>query len=232
MANTNWKKAVGTTVNGFLIKDYKREGKHTIVYAECPMCHKCKWMRSDSLKKIVSCGCYNAERNQFKLNDITNMQFGWLKAIKPTDRKASNGSVIWQCECKCGKKVFVDSTVLLLGRRVSCGCKLSYNANELNYEKRLNEFAIDDTDVKKITRKKLISTNTSGYTGVTWDKSRNRWAAQIVFKNKHYHLGRYEDKKLAIEARKAAEEHLHGDFLKWYAEAYPEKWEKLNKCKD
>lgn len=235
MGNINWKKAIGTTVNGFLIKRHKRDEKHTYIYVECPYCHKDKWMRSDAIKegRVISCGCYNTESNLFKMNDIKGKKFGKLKAIKQTDEKYGNGSYVWECECKCGKKVYIDSTSLLIGRRVSCGCSCSDAAKQRwEVDKHLIEFCVENTNVRVITNKKLLSTNTSGCTGVSFDKSRNKWVSQIVFKGKRYYLGRYDKKGDAIEVRKIAENKLHGDFLQWYAKAYPDKWEKLNRKVD
>ena len=40
------------------------------------------------------------------------------------------------------------------------------------------------------------------------------WKAEIIFKNKKYYLGRYENKQDAIKARKEAEEKMHKKFLK------------------
>jgi len=51
----------------------------------------------------------------------------------------------------------------------------------------------------------LHSNNTSGHTGVIWNKNREKWEAQIQYKGKHIYLGRHKDKKDAIEARKEAE---------------------------
>lgn len=70
---------------------------------------------------------------------------------------------------------------------------------------------------------------TSGIRGVHWDKKREKWVAQIGFKGKNYYLGRYEKKEDAADARKESEKYLYKDFLKWYAEAYPERWKKLQK---
>ncbi len=47
--------------------------------------------------------------------------------------------------------------------------------------------------------------NTSGVTGVTWDKSNNRWIAQIVIDGRHKKLGRFTDFSKAVDARKNAE---------------------------
>lgn len=70
----------------------------------------------------------------------------------------------------------------------------------------------------------MLRNNTSGVRGVSWDKNRRKWAATIVFKGKTYHLGRYNNIEDAAAVRKEAENALFGDFLKWFQEAYPERW--------
>jgi gluconate kinase len=39
--------------------------------------------------------------------------------------------------------------------------------------------------------------NTSGYKGVTWDKERRKWLAQIEVRGRNRCLGRYDDKEEA-----------------------------------
>lgn len=51
----------------------------------------------------------------------------------------------------------------------------------------------------------LFAHNTSGYKGVSWDKSRNKFVAQIKVNQKHIHLGRYINIQGAILARKWGE---------------------------
>ena len=52
---------------------------------------------------------------------------------------------------------------------------------------------------------KMFSTNTSEQTGVSWDESRQKWAAQIVVSGKNKHLGRFDMKDEAVAARAEAE---------------------------
>lgn len=52
---------------------------------------------------------------------------------------------------------------------------------------------------------KKRSTNTSGYTGVCWDKVNLKWKASIMVGRKNKSLGRYLYIKDAVVARKAAE---------------------------
>jgi hypothetical protein len=52
----------------------------------------------------------------------------------------------------------------------------------------------------------LLTTNTSGYRGVTWDKQRQRWKAQAMLDRKHLSLGFFdtpEDADAAVKAWRA-----------------------------
>ena len=69
----------------------------------------------------------------------------------------------------------------------------------------------------------MYKTNTSGVRGVYYSHKRNKWIAQIMFKQKCYYLGGYDRIEEAAEARHTAEEKLFGDFLKWYEEIHPRK---------
>lgn len=55
---------------------------------------------------------------------------------------------------------------------------------------------------------KIFSNNTSGITGVMWDKSRGKWVARIRVQYKQLHIGRYSDFNDAVCARLAAEQCL------------------------
>lgn len=59
---------------------------------------------------------------------------------------------------------------------------------------------------------KRQSNNTSGFPGVSWDKSRNKWAAKIRFNYKHINLGRYVNLSDAVKARERAEIEYFGEF--------------------
>ncbi|RLG71832.1 MAG: HNH endonuclease [Thermoprotei archaeon] len=51
----------------------------------------------------------------------------------------------------------------------------------------------------------IASNNTSGTTGVSFNKERSKWEAKIQVDGKTIHLGRYLDKEDAILARKQGE---------------------------
>lgn len=215
------KNYIGNRYGRLVVLAQKRENKRTWLYCKCD-CGNKKWIRSDLLTSgnIISCGCYNRENNFKKVTDITNNRFGRLIAINPTSKKDScNGATIWLCKCDCGNTKEVSISDLQNGFVKSCGC-LGKENSKSNIQKaikvHLDKHIIEDTNLQIITRKKPQSNNTSGVTGVRWDKSRNKWYAEITFKKKVYYLGRYVNKEDAINVRKEAEEKLFGEFLEWY----------------
>lgn len=97
-----------------------------------------------------SCGCYAKQRaketclqyiaGKNKL-DITNQKFGSLTALKPANKKTSNGKTeIWICQCQCGTIVEVPVSHLKSGHTQSCGCIRS--RGERKIKQLLNEHSI------------------------------------------------------------------------------------------
>lgn len=54
--------------------------------------------------------------------------------------------------------------------------------------------------------------NTSGFSGVRWDKKNQKWYATITYNKEHYWLGYYIKKEDAIRARKLAEDYYFKDW--------------------
>lgn len=50
------------------------------------------------------------------------MQFGHLTVIQKTDKRVSNGSVVWLCQCDCGNQKELPGSRLVRGYVRSCGC--------------------------------------------------------------------------------------------------------------
>lgn len=74
--------------------------------------------------RTSSCGCWEVESRYTRIhyNDITGQKFGLLTVIKKTERKADNGSVIWECQCDCGNTTYASYSDLSRYRKTSCGC--------------------------------------------------------------------------------------------------------------
>jgi hypothetical protein len=59
---------------------------------------------------------------------------------------------------------------------------------------------------------KISSKNTSGFTGVYWDKNSKKWFAKIKHIGKQLHLGTYKNKEDAIKIRRCLARILFGAF--------------------
>ena len=59
---------------------------------------------------------------------------------------------------------------------------------------------------------KIHSNNTSGVSGVTYNKRSKQWVARIGYKMKRIFLGSFNTKEEAINARKEAEQKYYGEF--------------------
>lgn len=84
------------------------------------------------------------------------------------------------------------------------------NRNKLDNRKLNYRFC---TNQENNRNKDLYSHNSSGITGVTWNKERNKWQSQIVVDNKNINLGRFDLFDDAVNARLMAEEKYFKDFM-------------------
>ncbi|WP_302828322.1 AP2 domain-containing protein [Enterococcus raffinosus] len=133
-------------------------GNETIVY------------RSNLLSgRTKSCGCGNY-KNRHKYKNLTNKTFGKLVAIKPTKLR-SEGTVVWECQCLCGRKKLVSAKRLLKGDVKSCGC----------LKRQETRTCVEGTVIECLTSK-LPKNNTSGVKGVY--RSKEKWIAYITLKKK------------------------------------------------
>lgn len=141
---------------------------------------------------------------------------------------------LWVCKCpKCGKE-FEIYAYNFKGQK-SCGClreemynNLCAESSKLAREVRENG-TIQNTSIINILPQKIRKDSTSGIRGVSWNSRSRKWIAYISFQKTRYNLGSYETIEEAALARKEAENHLYGNFFKWFAEKYPDKW-KIIKC--
>lgn len=59
---------------------------------------------------------------------------------------------------------------------------------------------------------RLAKNNSSGFSGVRWDKERKKWTARIKIDYKDKHLGRYDTIEEAISARLFGENYYFGEY--------------------
>lgn len=151
-----------------------------------------------------SCGCLGHP----PLKKFVGKRFGQLTVMEYAGKRA--GMHRWKCLCDCGTETVVGQTLLQSGKTKSCGCLRGETI-------RKNQKLYDGTSITQLEASKchIISTNTSGYTGVYWSTKNQKWQAQITFQGKTYYLGAYEKIEDAAAARKRGEE-MHDRFLEWY----------------
>lgn len=65
------------------------------------------------------------------------------------------------------------------------------------------------TQYQNVVKQTMNSRNTSGYRGVTYDATRNKWVAQTHKAGKHIFIGRHETKEDAIKAHKSMFDKIH-----------------------
>lgn len=141
--------------------------------------------------------------------DLTGKIFGCLQVLEKTNKEH-----YYLCKCDCGKTAVVLDRSLLCGYTKSCGHiqkqiasqtgtkTISANSkNRIKVDKKYNTniSVIKDTNL-------MFKNNKSGFRGIWWDKTREKWQAYIQLHNKKLYLGRFADIKDAITARKKAEE--------------------------
>lgn len=203
---------IGKTFNNLKVielTDQKGHQNRPLYKCQCLLCGNERLViRGDIVRgDIKDCGC---SRHKPK-NNLVGKMFGELYV---EDTKIINNQLKYLCRCNlCGRETLVLPQALKEGRTKTCG---NHNKDETAYIKKT--YVAGTAPCKLINTDKTRSTNTSGVTGVSYDKSRNKWAAEIMFKKKKYYLGRFENKDDAVIARKQAEKEIFGEFLKWYEE--------------
>jgi len=68
------------------------------------------------------------------------------------------------------------------------------------------------TQAENCKNSRINTKNTSGYKGVTWDKSKGKWMAQARLNITKYYLGRYPTAEAASTAYESFARKHHGEF--------------------
>lgn len=174
----------------------------------------------------------NAEKIEKLKQDYQGKEYGELTIDDIVLGPAQKGKRILKtplalCTCCCGRNdVKIPLKRILEGGALTCGHNTDKNF-KMGHD-IVDQASVAGTNVLSIRpTRKINKNNITGVKGVS-QRPDGRYRAYINFRRKQYHLGLYDDIKLAAEARKAAEEKIYGNFLEWYAQEYPECWERIN----
>jgi hypothetical protein len=92
------------------------------------------------------------------------------------------------------------------------GPQLIDHINRTRDDDRIENLRIA-TEAENRRSSSMYRTNTSGFKGVTFEKSVGRWKAYIYLNNRRKHLGVFSSKEEAAEAYAKAAAELHGEFV-------------------
>lgn len=145
-------------------------------------------------------GCDSSKKKRGNPLELTGKCFGELTALEACQGKRSKErSILWKCQCSCGKIVEIPANELTKGFHTSCGCK------RVERLQAANQY-VDGTSLRMVFSDTVRSDNTSGYKGVYWKK--DRWAVRIQYKGRRYFLGTYDKLEEAVKVRQEAEERI------------------------
>lgn len=135
-----------------------------------------------------------------------------ITVLEKTNKKNKQGRVLYKCKCDCGNIVYYNSSDLKQNK--SCGC---WRKSRARINKTLETMKyVENTSISLISKKTLNSNNTSGFRGVSYDKTRNKWRAYIKLQYKNKHLGRFDTFKEAAQARLEAEDKYYKPIIDKY----------------
>jgi hypothetical protein len=176
-----------------------------------------------------SCGCiskelaserwigntYGVERKEENRNDLSG-EYGILWASNTNDEvlfDLEDANKILLYHWMIGKRGYpvahIDGEMKTMHTLIGCKGYDHIDRNKLNNRKYNLRPATERENSRNRSRQ---SNNTSGFIGVSWNKSRNKWESYIKTEEKHIHLGQFENKEDAIRARLNAEAKYFGEF--------------------
>lgn len=150
--------------------------------------------------------------------NLTGKIFGRLTVVENDSTR--KGYVI--CKCTCGNKVSIRQTSLTKKKSPtrSCGCICKEIASETGRKTiQGNSAPYRETNMKYgtnfhvIERDKPAKNNKSGYKGVWFNSSLNKYEAYISIHRKRIHLGRFTKIEDAVKARKNAEDKIFAPLI-------------------
>ena len=109
-------------------------------------CGNKKIIKSSNLRRgfTKSCGCLAKETaaklaEQLNKKNLIGQHFGKLLVLEELEERASNGSIIYKCQCECGNICEVRTDYLTCGVTTSCGCSKKISKGEEEITKILTE---------------------------------------------------------------------------------------------
>lgn len=201
----------------------------------CTVCGRTFTATGQDVFKYSDTGCGECRKKQLdearmdEAQKYIGQKFGMLEIIGVSGYKKVYGlnRLMVSCRCcKCG-----DIAEYIFSRLKSGEVKQCKHCSRLNLKtghKIAQDSRVDSTSVLLINGKRKTNKNsTTQHNGVSFMAQSGKYRAYINFRRKQYYLGVYDKLEDAVAARKEAEKEIYGNFMKWYAETYPEQYKRL-----
>lgn len=120
------------------------------------------------------------------------------------------------CWCMSDKKKYVSNSRFgIRMHRLIMDCNdenlVVDHINHITYDNRKENLRICTQSQNGMNKSRPIN-NTSGYAGITYDYSENKWRARLGVGGKTINIGRFKTIEEAIKARKEAENKYFGEY--------------------
>jgi hypothetical protein len=144
----------------------------------------------------------------------------WKKTVNPRAKEGDEAGCIWTVPGRNKKNYSVRfRKILYLTSRVIFFLEKNQDPKNLDIDHK-NIISTDNNieNLRLATRaqnqrnKKIQKNNASGYKGVCWDKTRQKWKASIHLNGKIINLGRFLTKEKAALAYNEAAKKYFGEF--------------------
>lgn len=213
------KNYVGMTIGKFKILEQYSKDYKVYLKTKCIKCGKIAIVSQNHVKDRKCCES-NSAATQFKALEASQHEIiNNIEILEKSYKKS--GHWFWKCKCLCGNIFYAQLSDIKSGKIKSCGCYKRKSINSDIREKGMKAYAEkylkDGTNLAAISRKTLSNNNTSGVTGVTYVAKKDKWIAQLWFKNNHYSKT-FDTKEEAIKYRKELEEKYFKPILDKYKE--------------
>ena len=169
---------------------------------ECPQCHKEVMVQTTSIKAGKSSKCYDCGHNTHRstahplFSTWANIRARCYNHNVKAYQNYGNLGIVLSEEFK-EPQAFFDY-IESLENFGKDGYTLDRIAVDGDYERGNLRWASRST--QRQNTRLIMSTNKSGYRGVCWHKTNNKWVARITYDSKRVHLGYFIDKKEAAKA--------------------------------
>ncbi len=232
---------VGRTYGNITILSAEEKKDRRTAQFRC-RCERCGTVFVDTAQGIYlhqDGGCVECRKErkwEAKLCDLkqkyVGKEYGSLEILDISLRNTRKGrytvrTAFALCRCVCGTEKEIPLDRILDGAALTCGHDTRKNLG-IGHDLAAKA-AVGGTSVLCIMPGRKLNKNSStGRTGVCELKD-GKYRAYINFQRRQYNLGVYDDLESAVKARKSAEQEIFGDFLSWYAQTFPEIWERIRR---